>query len=512
MWLILEHLKQYVAGLATTENYKSGIIGIVSNALYNIIALLCVGVAAIGTYFFRRYRKSKLRRRIAFENQTIYARRNMLVLSGSEFEIRNEDISTIWRIRDDFFFSFPETLRGEMSGLDPKFEFREHTESAVFSDLKSEILTVIPDFDDLVQTALFRAANIMLNRARNSNKVFNGFVFQAYDIVVSAINDHDENPTISLTVYRTDYFTLLALLETFRVVRDRENVKNQWADQKMPRKLRLLYTGIGLNIVVVAVDDRDGTMALLLRKRSARALKTSATGQWHVTANETLSMTEVEETRILLPKWIERALREEVGINKVREYFIFSCLLYLDDMQPGLNALVFCDFRHETLESMIESSKDGMLEYDATKLIPFDDHEIAHLLRGVPGVDEGGERVRLSAVAENMIRSIAARGVDLILTRVGFSGRRESLRSSHIFSSLPNFISEVYDSKRRAEKRSAFRHLWLPIHRASPPGLHLLRQIPHKQAYSATSNIVDIFPQCPTTAATAFQAEPTSSP
>ena len=191
----------------------------------------------------------------------------------------------------------------------------------------------------------------------------------------------------------------------------------------MPRSLRLLYTGIGLNVTVVAIDEVDRLLRLILRKRSARAVSTAATGQWHVTANEALSTTEVLEKSVLFDTWVSRALKEEVGIQSVDHTLIFSCFLFLEDMQPGVNVLVFCTFAHERLQSMISASKDGDMEYGATIVIPFDDKSIAGGLRGDPGIDEGGQRVPLSAVAENMIRGISARGVDNILGRVGLTSR-----------------------------------------------------------------------------------------
>jgi hypothetical protein len=191
----------------------------------------------------------------------------------------------------------------------------------------------------------------------------------------------------------------------------------------MPRSLRLLYTGIGLNVTVVAIDETDGLLRLILRKRSARAVSTAATGQWHVTANEALSMTEVIENSVLFDTWVNRALKEEVGIRSVDQILIFSCFLFLEDMQPGVNVLAFCSFAHERLQSMISASKDGEMEYGATKAVPFDDDSVAEILKGVPGIDESGQRVPLSAVAENMMRGISARGVENILDRVGITLR-----------------------------------------------------------------------------------------
>jgi hypothetical protein len=148
-------------------------------------------------------------------------------------------------------------------------------------------------------------------------------------------------------------------------------------------------------------------------------MATVATGQWHVTANEALSTTEVEETEVLFETWVRRALKEEAGFKNLGEWFIFSCFLVLDDMQPGISVLAFCTFDHQNLQSMMDSSKDGMLEYGATKLVPFDDASVAEVLRGVPGIKEGNMHVPLSAVAENLMRGIAARGVENILSRAG---------------------------------------------------------------------------------------------
>jgi len=69
-------------------------------------------------------------------------------------------------------------------------------------------------------------------------------------------------------------------------------------------------------------------------------------------------------------------------------------------------------------------------------------------------------------------------------------------------------VAEIFGvSKRRAEKRSAFRHLWLHCHRAHPPSL-----APHPMGASLFFNAknVDTFRQCLTTAATAFRETRTS--
>jgi hypothetical protein len=414
----------YLLGLRKSQaNLDSATINVITALFFQAFLVGCACVGFLFRFALGKVGRARVRHRIEEGNQITYSTRDLLTLTGSEFNIEPRHFRSRWRTNDDFYLEFPVASRVMMHDLIPEFEIRSEVQSGLYHELRSEAIKVVPDLDELIDDARVRAADIMIKRAQQSTRIFNGFVFQAFDIVPSVVGVVEEAPSITWTLYRTDFFTLLTLLEVFRSIRQRQQVRDLLSDAVMPRSLRLLYTGIGLNVTVVAIDETDGLLRLILRKRSARAVSTAATGQWHVTANEALSMTEVIENSVLFDTWVNRALKEEVGIRSVDQILIFSCFLFLEDMQPGVNVLAFCSFAHERLQSMISASKDGEMEYGATKAVPFDDDSVAEILKGVPGIDESGQRVPLSAVAENMMRGISARGVENILDRVGITLR-----------------------------------------------------------------------------------------
>ena len=164
----------YLRSLRTDNNYVSGIVNLVSSFIFQVFLILyTIFVLLIGR-IYRAYRRRKTKRRILNANTLSYGHRNLLVLSGSEFEIRRSDLTTYRRIRDDFFIEFPRELRQEMLDVKPDYAFRDANGSPVLDDLKREAMDVLPDLESIIERARLEAARLTINRAKQSTRVFNG--------------------------------------------------------------------------------------------------------------------------------------------------------------------------------------------------------------------------------------------------------------------------------------------------------------------------------------------------
>ena len=341
----------------------------------------------------------------------------LLTVSGSRFELTGTQL-TFSISPEEYLVSVPADLSDRLFDAAPRFEKRAAVTTRHIERMIADAQSLIPDVRERLEVAARITAETLIRKAEVGDAVFNAPLFNVLRMPTGA--DKDENATVVVELYRTDYFTLSTLLTAFRGVMASSASALDLQSSEVRHALRLFRTGFGLNcpVCVVPRTSRDGAQPepmLIFGRRSARAGKTSSTGTWHVTANEALTQKDVVDQQISLHNFVVRALDEEVGIRPehIGRTYVFNVFIYLADMQPGMNALVFCEVDDlEEIFIRISGSMDGTVEYDSHVGIPFRDEAIQRALRdrGWPDA-KTGEIVPFSATADSLLRSVSKRGV-----------------------------------------------------------------------------------------------------
>jgi|GEM_PF-2475405 len=355
--------------------------------------------------------------RIAEGNREALRAKTLLTVSGSRFELTPAQL-TFSITLERFVLPIPEDLRDRLLDAAPRFEAHAETATRAIHRLIAEAETLIPDVRSRIDAAARSTAENLVRKAEIGDSVFNAPLFNVLRMPTGA--DKDENSAVVVELYETDYFTLQTLLNAFNALKLSGGQEFDLESSEVRHALRIFRTGFGLNCTVCVVPRKgDGSTPpermLIFGRRSARAGRTSSTGTWHVTANEALTQKDVVDQQISLNNFIVRALDEEVGIRpeQIGRAYVFNVYIYLADMQPGMNALVFCEVDDlDEIFFRISGSMDGTIEYDSHIAIPFRDESIREALRqgGWPE-PKTGEIIPFSATADSLLRSVLKRGV-----------------------------------------------------------------------------------------------------
>ena len=355
--------------------------------------------------------------RISEGNSRSLNEKELLTVSGSRFELTPQQLR--FAVSDKkFVMSFPESARLRMLNAAPSFVIRDPASAPFIEAMMTDAETLVPDVRDVLRSAAIEAAEALIRKAEIGDAVFNAEVFNVLRMPTGA--DNEENATVLVELYRTDYFSLQTLLIAFRSIKARNQTHFDFRSSGVRHALRLFRTGFGLNCTVCVVPRLqharrpDYAGMLIFGRRSERAGKTASTGTWHVTANEALTVKDLVDQQINLSGFISRALHEEAGLksDQIKRSFVLAIFLYLTDMQPGLSVISFCEVEN-VMEAFyrIDGSMDGTIEYDEHVTLPFTNAAIQHALDqgGLP--DRRGSIIPFSATADNLLRSVLARGV-----------------------------------------------------------------------------------------------------
>lgn len=368
----------------------------------------------------RFFRRTIIKRKVRIANLKSFRKTSLLSVSGSRFELRPSQIPM--SISDETLrFSFPSDFIETMLSVAPDFVLNPSLCTSTVRTLRDQCRTIIPDLDDLLNAATVQVAEEFLQRAGTLQRLFNGDLFHVLRMNPSATTDEKEDPIVPIEFYTTDYFSHQVIHKTFTMIRNRPHVRKMMEEGDISPGLRFLLNGFGLNCLVCACTRKNGVPqpgALIFGKRGTRVAKNCASGKWHVSANEALSKTDVEDQKISLERWVRRALHEELAIREaeVLRTFYFNVFIGVEDMQPGMVGLVMCDLDPNELLTRVTASQDGLLEYDDYYLLSFDDASISDALKkgGLPSA-EGGLIVPFSPSADNALRNILARGTSAFL-------------------------------------------------------------------------------------------------
>jgi hypothetical protein len=140
-------------------------------------------------------------------------------------------------------------------------------------------------------------------------------------------------------------------------------------------------SSFGLNTLLIMVPEN----AVLMVKRSGLLRNMNGKDQWHVSMNEALTVTDIDEGIIDFQRCVCRGLREELGIKPRDQSGItfnkFGDLFFSQEVfEMGLTNIVKIDMTFEEIKSRYSVAKDAELESVEIQMISMEPQKIREFI------------------------------------------------------------------------------------------------------------------------------------
>ena len=265
----------------------------------------------------------------------------------------------------ELYISIPDGILERIREYDPEFETR-HSRSfngtSSFKELQD--ITGIVDLEALIDKHTDIVANEFLKIIKAGRLIFNGEKFGVKRIVRGRKNA-DEEAALRIEFYKTDYFTHKVFRSIYRELKETNHEIRKVSDISQLAPYYPFLTSFGMNALLII--DNCGVEEVVLAERSKYMSNMGDKSLWHVTMNEGLSITDIQENRIDLYKCVNRGLKEELGIREkymeeITSKVFQDLFINLDDFEIGVTAIIKTEMQYENIEDLYKIAKDAELE------------------------------------------------------------------------------------------------------------------------------------------------------
>ena len=287
-----------------------------------------------------------------------------------------------------FHLSMPADVHSRICDINPEFEHTKWSEEFLYWGEKDDNILINAikkvshniteqDIRLLIDNKKAEVAEMFEKRATEA--FFNGEMYGIRKFQDSRVGNQEK---VKLTIgsIKTDYYTHRVMAAVYQELIKNNNIEPVDGLRNINDYFPFL-TSMGMD-VILAIENMN---KIVLTKRSKQLINMKE-DQWHLSMNEAISITDLEDDMIDLERCIKRGLREELGIDchKIDNMNIHYSDVFLlkNPFEVGIAAFVLID---ELTEAMVRESyniaQDAPLEStgnDETGLmfVPFSEHKI----------------------------------------------------------------------------------------------------------------------------------------
>lgn len=262
----------------------------------------------------------------------------------------------------------PTEYKEKIHRLDPTFTFTTSTSfdrNTRFDDLA--LITQIENLPDLIHEHSVITAKQIMNKIEKGHTIFNGKKYGVYRIHRKRVADHEENASLRLDLFETDYFTHQVFRSIYAELKEQGHEIGKVEKMEEIHRFSPFTTSFGMNTFIIL--DTPAGEEIIFAKRSKFLNQEMAESQWHVSMNEGLTITDKEGKEVSLIKCLHRGLREELGIREEHHKYIndekfMDLFLETSKFEIGLTSYVKLNMPFKKLLELYNVSKDGELETD----------------------------------------------------------------------------------------------------------------------------------------------------
>ncbi|MFD2442850.1 hypothetical protein ACFSO7_02420 [Bacillus sp. CGMCC 1.16607] len=282
------------------------------------------------------------------------------------------------------FIDCPSEYKERIQLLDPDFHFSANTSfnrETTFEDLKA--MTNIDLLPQLIVKHSKLVSESIIRKLEEKNTIFNGKKYGVYRVHRKRKTDHDENASLRLDLFETDYFTHLVFRSIYKELQESNHPISKLEKIEELYSYAPFTTSFGMNTFVI-LSTPNGE-EIVFAKRSKFLKEGSTKSLWHVTMNEGLTLTDREGSDISLIKCLHRGLREELGIREEHHRFInderfMDLFIEMSNFELGLTSYVKMELEMDKINELYSIAKDGELETDGLITIPIKNNAIKEFL------------------------------------------------------------------------------------------------------------------------------------
>lgn len=328
----------------------STIIGILIGFFLNIISKnILKGIRTIKRHkFFKQMGKSfECEGMISLDHGDPFYQYNNLVCKCAE---------------DCFYLAIPIQQLTQLRMYNEEFISREDSFFKGMSIDEVGIDMGIRNLKELIDKHRKIVADSFVKRLYAGSTLFNGEMFGVRKII-SDRNGIEENAKLIITYYSTDHFTHLVMASIYQELRKAGHEISKIKSIIDTNRYFPFTSSFGVNTMVILEPEN----AVILAKRSGRLRNMEGKDKWHVSMNEALTITDIDEDIIDFDRCVRRGLREELGIRPSDQSKIseskFGDLFFVEKVfEMGITNIVKIDMSFEELKQKYSTAKDGELE------------------------------------------------------------------------------------------------------------------------------------------------------
>lgn len=346
------------------EYILSGLIGAIIGYLTN---MLIDFVKSTTSKRITNYRITKIRDGLKSAN--FKADNGYMPIDHAVPQYNEEDIHLHYENRL-FVVPIPQTYREELANLGfdyhERSRYREADLVATFNQLG-----LGDQMTEILQSATEEVANQFLLDLRSGYIRFNGYLFGIDHISLNRSGE-DENASLSMKFYKTDYFTYRVFANIYQKYSNRFQLRNIVDVNAIPHFL----SSFGLGCYIIAYDGVQEYMIIAHRGSNVIVDR----DKLHFSMNEAFSMLDVDMYGN--PSFVSclyRGLKEELGISEaynsnILKYGFLDLSIDVDRLECGISCYVKLRFGNNfTIEQFAElykTSKDRELETTELEFVP----------------------------------------------------------------------------------------------------------------------------------------------
>ncbi len=220
---------------------------------------------------------------------------------------------------EKFYLSIPTDVYNSIVKKDPDFDHTSwdknvsccYWDNENEEELLSQIIKVAKKNvdNDYIKNLIMIKRNEVAQRFDNrvSEAFFNGEKYGIKNIMDCRVGN-EEKAKLTISCFRTDYYTHRVMAAVYEeLLKENKILQPKRIDEL--NKYYPFLTSIGVNILLV-IENKS---KIVLAKRSKRLINMSE-DQWHMSANEGVSITDLSIGSISLENCARRGLQEELGI------------------------------------------------------------------------------------------------------------------------------------------------------------------------------------------------------
>lgn len=277
-----------------------------------------------------------------------------------------------------FFISFPSDEIGELRKYSPEYVSNDNLLLGGYSSIDQLGKAMdIENLEEMIEKHKRIVADSFVKSARSGQMIYNNKKFGIRKIIRSRRPTWGEENTLKIFLFSTDYFTHRVMRSVYSELKEEGHVISKSREIADLNRFYPFLTSFGLNSLLILQDLEK--IVLVNRSKQIANMKEE---QWHVSMNEGLNISDLENNHVDLSNWLYRGYKEELGIeHKVTENYFTNLFINMETFEIGISSIAKARVSIDEFQVNYRSARDSALENVGYTLVSSTPQSIKAFLR-----------------------------------------------------------------------------------------------------------------------------------